>query len=59
MLNQTSPHRQLNSCFKAKIIYSSIITHCKLVDILYKVVDFLFKGGISDYIVIHKQVCAS
>ena len=35
------------------------IPHDKLLDILYKVVDFMFKGGTRDYIVINKQGCAS
>ena len=33
--------------------------HDKPLDILYKVVDFVFKGGIRDYIVINKQGCTS
>ena len=35
------------------------IPHYKLLDILYEVVDFVFKGGTRDYIVINKQGCAS
>ena len=31
----------------------------KLLDILYKILDFVFKGGTRDYIVINKQGCAS
>ena len=31
----------------------------KLLDILYKVVDFVFKRGTRNYIIIKKQVCAS
>ena len=31
----------------------------KLLDILYKIVDFMFKGGNRDYIVINKQGCTS
>ena len=31
----------------------------KLLDVLYKVVDFLFKGGTRDYKVVNKQGCAS
>ena len=31
----------------------------KLPDILYKVVDFVFRGGTRDYIMINKQRCAS
>ena len=33
--------------------------HDKLLYILYKVVDFVFKGGIRDYIIINKQGRAS
>ena len=32
------------------------IPHDKLLDILYKVVDFMFKGGTRDYIIINKKV---
>ena len=35
------------------------IPHDKLLDVLYKVVDLVFKGGTRDYIVIKKQGCAS
>ena len=35
------------------------IPHDKLLDILSKVIDFVFKGGTRDYIIINKQVCAS
>ena len=31
----------------------------KVLDILYEVLDFVFKGGTRDYIVVNKQVCAS
>ena len=31
----------------------------KLLDILYKDIDFVFKGGTRDYIVINKHGCAS
>ena len=34
------------------------IPHDKLLDILFKVVDFVFKGGTRDCIVINKQDCA-
>ena len=33
--------------------------HDKLCDILYKVVDFVFKGGTRDFITINKHNCAS
>ena len=29
----------------------------KLLDILYKVVDLVFKGGTTDYMIINKQSC--
>ena len=35
------------------------IPHDKLLDILYKVVDFMFKRGTTDYMIINKQGCAS
>ena len=35
------------------------IPYDKLLDVLYKVVDFVFKWGTRDYIVINKQGCAS
>ena len=35
------------------------IPHDKQLDILYKVVDFVFKGGTRNYIIINKQDCAS
>ena len=31
------------------------IPHDKLLDVLYKVVDFVFKGGARDYTVINKK----
>ena len=33
------------------------IPHDKLLDILCKVVNFVFKGGIRDYILINKEGC--
>ena len=35
------------------------IPHDKLLDILCKVVNFVFKGGIRDYILINKEGCTS
>ena len=35
------------------------ISYDKLLDTLYKVVDFVFKGDTRDYIVTNKQGCAS
>ena len=35
------------------------IPHDQLLDILHKFVDFVFKGGTKDSIIIKKQVCAS
>ena len=40
------------------ILYAHI-PHDKLLDILYKLVDFVFNGGTRDYIVINKEGCAS
>ena len=44
-------NKQLHLIFK--------IPHDKLFDILYKVVDFVLKGGTRDYIENNKQGCAS
>ena len=41
------------------IVTKICLTNDKLLDILCKVADFVFKGGVRDYIVINKQVCAS
>ena len=46
------------STFDFSTLYT-IIPHDKLIDILYKVVDFVFKRGTMDYIVINKQGSAS
>ena len=46
------------STFNFCTLYTKI-PHDKLHDILYKVVDFVFKGGTRDYIIINKQVCTS
>ena len=46
------------STFDFSILYTKI-PHDKLLDILYKVVDFVFKGGTRDYIVSKKQSCTS
>ena len=46
------------STFDFSTLYTKI-PHDKLLDILYKVVDFVFKGGTRDYIVINKEDCAS
>ena len=46
------------STFDFSTLYTKI-PHDKLLDILYKVVDFVFKGGTRDYIIIKKQGCAS
>ena len=43
------------STFDFSTLYTKI-PHDKLLDILYKVVDFVFKG---DYMIINKQGCAS
>ena len=46
------------STFDFSTLYTKI-PRDKLLDVLYKVVNFVFKGGIRDYIVINKQGCAS
>ena len=46
------------STFNFSTLYTKI-PHDKLLDILYKVVDFVFRGGTRDYIIINKQGCAS
>ena len=46
------------SIFDFSTLYTQI-PHDKLFDILYKVVDFVFKGGTRNCIVINKQGCAS
>ena len=46
------------STFNFSTLYTKI-PHDKLLHILYKVVDFVFKGGSRDYIIINKQGCAS
>ena len=42
------------STFNFSILYTKIL-HDRLLDILYKVVDFIFKGRTRDYIIINKQ----
>ena len=44
--------------FNFSTLYTKI-PHDKLLDILCKVVDLVFKGGTRDYIVINKQGCTS
>ena len=44
------------SAFDFSTVYTKIC-YDKLLDILCKVVDFVFKGGTRDYIVIDKQGC--
>ena len=45
-------NKELHSIF---LHYIQKIPHDKLLDILYKVVHFIFKGGARDYIIINKQ----
>ena len=42
------------STFNFSILYTKIL-HDRLLDIFYKVVDFIFKGRTRDYIIINKQ----
>ena len=46
------------STFDFSTLYTKM-PHAKLLDILYKVVDFVFKEATRDYIVINKQGCTS
>ena len=43
------------STFNLSTLYTKII-HNKLLDVLYKVVDFMFKGSTRDYILTNKIV---
>ena len=63
-------YRQIDAYHKKSILFqwdenldiSTLCTrtsHVKLLDIFYKVVDFVFKGDTRDYIAIKKQGCAS
>ena len=56
-INKRKNAKQI-STFDFSTLYTKI-PHDKLLDILYKVVDFVFKGGTRDYIIINKQGCAS
>ena len=56
-INKRKNAKQISS-FDFSTLYTKI-PHDKLLDILYKVKDFVFKGGTRDYILIKKQSCAS
>ena len=56
-INKRKNAKQI-STFDFSTLYTKI-PHDKLLDILNKVVDFVFKGGTRDYIIINKQGCAS
>ena len=56
-INKRKNAKQI-STFDFSTLYTKI-PHDKLLDILHKVVDFVFKGGTRDYIIINKQGCAS
>ena len=56
-INKRKNAKQL-STFDFSTLYTNI-PHDKLLDILYKVVDFVFKEGTKDCIIINKQGCAS
>ena len=49
--------KQINT-FDFSTLYTEI-PHDKLLDVLCKAVDFVFKGGTRDYITVSKQGCAS
>ena len=55
-INKRKNAKQI-STFDFSTVYTKI-PHDKLFDILYKLVDFVFKGGTRDYIIINKQGCA-
>ena len=59
-INKTSKRKNAKqiSIFDFSTLYTKI-PHDKLLDILYKGANFVFKGGTRDYIVINKQNCAS
>ena len=56
-INKRKNAKQI-STFDFSTLYTKI-PHDKLLDILHKVVDFVFKRGTRDYIIINKQGCAS
>ena len=56
-INKRKNAKQI-STFDFSTLYTKI-RHGKLLDILYKVVDFVFKGRTSDYIIINKRGCVS
>ena len=56
-INKRTNAKQI-STFDFSTLYTKI-PHDKLLHILYKLVDFVFKGGTRDYIIINKQGCAS
>ena len=56
-INKRKNAKQI-STFDFSTLYTKI-PHDQLLDILHKVVDFVFKGGTRDYIIINKQDCAS
>ena len=56
-INERKNAKQI-STFDFSTRYAKI-PHDKLLDILYRVVDCVFKGGTRDYIIINKQGCAS
>ena len=56
-INKRNNAKQI-SIFEFSTLYTEM-PHDKLLDTLYKVADFVSKGGTRDYIVISKQGCAS
>ena len=56
-INKRKNSKQI-STFNFSTLYKKI-PHDKLLDILYKVIHFVFKGGTRDYIIINKQGWAS
>ena len=57
-INKRKKMQNKLSTFNFSTLYTKM-PYDKLLHILYKVVDFVFKGGSRDYIIINKQGCAS
>ena len=55
--NQQKKKFKTNMCIRFSTTYTKI-PHDKLLDILYKLVDFVFKGGTRDQMITNKQGCA-
>ena len=56
-INKRKNAKPINT-FKFSTLYTKL-PHEKLLDTLYKSVDFLFRGGTRDYIINKRQGCSS